>query len=161
MRRPVLFWSVAVLLPILHFLLHVGFGLGPFVPDLLTLGLLIMAREVRSGTAAGIGFGLGLMEDAFSILSFGANALALTIIGAVGSRSRELFVGESLTFLVSYLAVGTWMRFAIHWLASGPGLRPDMGEALAIQAPLVALYTAGIGIAVLRITGIWSGERGR
>jgi len=53
------------------------------------------------------------------------------------------------------------MRFAIHWLASGPGLRPDMGEALAIEAPLVALYTAGIGIAVLRITGIWSGERGR
>jgi len=160
-RRPVLFWSVAVLLPILHFLLHVGFGLGPFVPDLLTLGLLIMAREVRSGTAAGIGFGFGLMEDAFSIVSFGANALALTIIGAVASRTRELFVGESLTFLVSYLVLGTWMRFAIHWLASGPGLRPDMGEALAIQAPLVALYTAGIGIAVVRITGIWSGERGR
>ncbi len=161
MRGSPVFWGVAFLLPILHFLLHVGLGMGAGVPDLLTLGVLIVAREVRTGTAAGVGFALGLMEDAFSILSFGANALALTVVGAVGSRSREFFVGESLVFLISYLAVGTWLRYLIHWMASGAAVRPEVGDALLVQGGGVAVYTAVTGVLLLRVTGLWKGERGR
>jgi rod shape-determining protein MreD len=160
-RHPFAFWGVVLFLPVLHLLLHVGLGLGGWGPDLLTVGLLILAREVRMGTAAGVGFFFGLLEDAFSVLAFGANAFALTVVGAVGARSRDLFVGESLIFLVSYIVVGTWLRFALHWLASGSGLRPEAGQALLVDAPVAALFAAAVGILLLRTTGAWPRERTR
>ncbi len=158
MRRPLLFWGIVVTLPLLHFLLHVGFGLGMGAPDLLVVGLLLMAREVRTGTAAGMGFAFGLLEDAFSILSFGANALSLTLVGILGARSRDLFVGETTTFLVSYLVLGTWLRFALHWLFSGEETRGEAVRVLLIQAPVAALYAAAVGIVLLLATGAWQGE---
>jgi len=154
-RRSLLFWVVVLLLPLAHFFLHVGFGLGGWAPDLLTVGLLLLAREVRTGTAAGIGFGFGLLEDAFSILAFGANTLALTLVGIAGARSRDLFVGESLLFLVSYLALGTWLRFTLHWLFAGEGVRGPAMEVLVLQAPVAALYAAGVGVLILLMTGAW------
>jgi rod shape-determining protein MreD len=120
----------------------------------------MLAREVRIGVAAGVGFAFGLLEDAFSILAFGANAVALTVVGILGARSRDLFVGESLTFLISYLALGTWLRFALQWLLGGDGgPRPPAGQALLLQAPVAALYAAGVGVVLLRVMGAWSGER--
>ena len=162
MKRSPLIWGVALSLAFLHFLLHVGFGLGAWAPDLLTVGLLMLAREVRIGVAAGVGFALGLLEDAFSILAFGANAVALTIVGILGARSRDLFVGESLTFLVSYLGLGTWLRFALQWLVGGEGgPRAPAAQVLLVQAPVAALYAAGVGIVLLRATGAWSADRVR
>jgi rod shape-determining protein MreD len=157
LRNAPLFWLVALLLPILHFLLHVGLGWGAWSPDLLTVGLLLVAREVRAGTAAAAGFVLGLMEDAFSILAFGANAMALTILGILGARSRDLFVGESVVFMVSYLLLGTWLRHAIHWLVAGGEGRADVTEALLVQAPVAAIYAATVGILLILVTGTWPG----
>ncbi len=155
MRGGILFWGVVLLLPVIHFFLHVGFGIGGWAPDLLTVGLLLVAREVRTGTAAGVGFGLGLMEDAFSILAFGANTLALTLVGIAGARSRDLFLGESLVFLFSYLALGTWLRVALHWILAGEAVRGPAVEVLAIQGPVGALYAAGVGVLILLMTGAW------
>lgn len=159
MRPSILGWVVLASLPVLHFLLHVGLGLGLWAPDLLTVGLLIMARELRPGTATGLGFGFGLLEDAFSILAFGTNTVAMTVVGFLGARSRDLFVGESFVFLFSYLAIGTWLRSALQWIASGAGNRLPAGEALLLETPVAALYAAIVGIAILRITGIWNGVR--
>ena len=47
-------WVLAAALFLAHFLLHVGFGLGPVAPDLLTVALLLAARETAMGPAAGI-----------------------------------------------------------------------------------------------------------
>jgi rod shape-determining protein MreD len=155
MKRTILFWAVAALLPILHFFFHVGLG-WQWAPDLLSVGLLLAAREFRMGQAAGVGFALGLLEDAFSILSFGANTLALTVVGILGSRSRDLFVGETFGFMISYLAIGTWLRIAIHWLAAGDGRGGDVATLLLIRAPLEGLYAAGVGLAILLLTGAWT-----
>ena len=38
-------WVLLVGLVFLHFLIHVGFGVGRFAPDLLTLALLLAARR--------------------------------------------------------------------------------------------------------------------
>lgn len=135
--------------------------MGTWSPDLLTVGLLLAAREVRSGTAAGIGFFFGLLEDAFSVLSFGANAMALTVVGILGARSRDLFLGDSLLFLVSYLALGTWTRVALHWLFAGDEGRGEAWATLVVQAPVVAIYAAGVGTVLLLVTGTWSREPGR
>jgi rod shape-determining protein MreD len=155
MRRSYLFWGVVLLFPILHFLLYVGFGLGAWAPDLLTVGLLILAREVRMGTAAGIGFGYGLLEDGFSVLAFGTNALSLSLVAILGARSRDFFVGESLLFLVSYLALGTLLRHFLHWLFAGEAVREIGGRSLLLGAPVAALYAAAVGIIILMGTGIW------
>lgn len=158
MRRSPALWAVAVLLPVLHFLLHVGFGFGSEAPDLLTIGLLVTARHVRPGTAAGLGFAFGLIEDALSTLSFGANATALTVVGLLGNRSRDLFMGESLVFLTSYLALGVWTRMALHWLMAGEALWADAPRALLMEAPLEALYAAVIGTVFVWVTGAWERE---
>jgi rod shape-determining protein MreD len=159
MSRTLGFWLALVLLPVLHFLLKVGFGLGNAVPDLLTLALLLTAREVRSGAAAGFGFFYGLLEDAFAILSFGANTLVLTVLASLGARSRDLFVGESLLFFSLYLGGGTWLRAAFHWLLSDPEGRGAAGPVLLAEAPLTALYTTGVGLLLLFLTGRLVRER--
>ncbi len=110
------------------------------------------------GTAAGVGFVLGLLEDAFSLLAFGANALACTVLGIVGSRSRDLFVGESVLFLVSYLFLGTWLRGALHWLLAGDEVRSDAALSLLVNAPVDAAYATAVGVALLFVTGAWRTE---
>jgi rod shape-determining protein MreD len=157
-RHATLYRLVLVLLPVLHFLLHVGFGLGRVAPDLLAVGLLLAAREVRTGTAAGIGFLLGIMEDAFSLLAFGSNALACSLLGIAGARSRDLFLGESLIFLVTYLVVGTWIRAALHWVLAGDEVRRGAGVALLVEAPVDAGYAAAVGIGILLLTGAWRSD---
>lgn len=158
MTRVLGFWGVAFSLPILHFLLHVGLGLGAWAPDLLTVAVLVIAREVRSGVAAGTGFGLGLLADAFSVLSFGANALALTVVGILGARSRDLFVGESMLFLTFYLVLGVWLRWAVRWLASGGRFGEGATRALLMEAPVAAFYSAAVGTVILLLTGAWRRE---
>ena len=158
MRSGIGLWAVVLLLPALHFFLHVGLGIGAGAPDLLTVSLLVGARNVKIETSAGIGFAMGLMEDALSILSFGASALALTVVGILGARSRELFVGDSIGFLASYLALGVWMRGAIHWVLTWEGAAGDGVRVLLVQTPAAALYAAGVGTALLLITGVWARE---
>lgn len=160
MRHLTLYRVLLVLLLLLHFLLHVGFGLGREAPDLLAVGLLLLAREVRMGTAAGLGFVLGLLEDAFSLLAFGANALTGTFLGMVGARSRDLFVGESLLFLVSYLFFGTWLRAVLHWVVVGEEVRREVGLTLLMQGPVDAAYAAAVGVALLLATGAWRQDPG-
>lgn len=140
-------------LVILHFLVHVGLGVGPAAPDLLTLGLLLGARELRMGSAGVLGFVLGLLEDSFSVLAFGANTLAMTLVGILGSRSRDLFVGDSLLFFLAYLGLGKLLKDLVHWLATGDTLRGPFATEVLLQGGLGALYVAALGLVLLVLLG--------
>lgn len=155
MRRPAGFWGVIAFLVILHFLLHVGFGIERGAPDLLTLALLLAAREVPPGTAAGLGFGAGLLEDSFSVLAFGANTVALTAVAILGSLTRDLWVGESFRFYFIYLFLGKWLRDALFWVVAGEGIQGPAVRSLLVQAPLAALYMALVGIGLLALNQAW------
>lgn len=144
-----------MVLVLLHFFLHLGLGLGIAAPDLLTVALLVGAREIGMGGGAALGFVLGLLEDAFSVLSFGANALALTVVGALGARTRDLFVGDSVSFLVSYLFVGKWIRDLLHWMVIGEGLREPFIQVMLVEGTLGAAYATGTGLIALTLTGAW------
>ena len=146
-------WGTVVVLVVLHFLLHLGIGLDEGAPDLLTVALLLAARDVGTGAGAGIGFVLGLLEDAFSVLAFGASTLAMTLVGAAGSVTRELFVGDSLSFLVAYLFLGKWARDLIHWALMGEGLREPFVQALLVEGSLAAVYATAVGLVALAVTG--------
>ncbi|MEJ2539351.1 MAG: rod shape-determining protein MreD [Gemmatimonadota bacterium] len=156
----ILDWVVAGLLVLLHLVIHVGFGVGAAAPDLFTLALLVVARECHMALAAGLGWTLGLLEDAQGLLAFGAHGLALAIVGALAARSRELFVGDSLLFVASYLFLGKWLRDFVYWVAVGSGFRPPPVEALVVDAGLAALYMTLVGLAVVFVTGVLQGPRG-
>jgi len=160
MKAGPVFWLVVVGLGMLHFLLHVGFGLGPVAPDLATVALLLAARELGMGAAAGVGFGLGLLEDALSVLSFGANGVAMALVGVVGAITRDLFVGDSLVFLVSYFIAGKFVRDLVHWVMVGESLRQPFVDQVLVQGLIGAVYAAVVGIIVLAVTGLW-GEAGQ
>ncbi len=150
----ILVWLVIILLIVAHFVLHLGLSIALAAPDLLTIAILIAARGLRMGGAAMMGTVLGLLEDALSVLSFGANALALAITGAVASRTRDLFVGDSLLFGVSYLLLGKWVRDLIHWIAVGADLRRPFVEAMVIQSGVASIYVAVVGLVLLWLTGL-------
>ncbi|HKJ02098.1 MAG TPA: rod shape-determining protein MreD, partial [Longimicrobiales bacterium] len=148
MRSRWLVWLVVGALFFLHFVLHVGLGLGRSAPDLLTVALLLAAREVGVGAAAGTGLVFGLLEDALSVLSFGANAIAMSLVGLAGAVTRDLFVGDSLFFLVSYFVAGKFARDLIHWVVAGETVRQPFVDQVLFQGLLGGLYAAVVGIAV-------------
>lgn len=155
MRTDLRVWILVASLFILHFLLHVGFGLGPEAPDLLTVALLLVAREVRMGAAAATGLAFGILEDALSVLAFGANSMALAVLGSLGALTRDLFVGDSLLFLASYFVLGKWLRDLVHWVMVGDALRQPFVDQVVVQGLLGAVYAAAVGILVMALTGLW------
>ena len=155
MKTRVVVWIVAVALAVLHFLLHVGLGIGDAAPDLLTVALLLAVREVGLGTGAGIGLLFGLLEDALSVVAFGANTVAMTLLGVAGAATRDLFVGDSLLFLISYFALGKFARVLVHWIVVGDVLREPFLSQVLVGGLLGGLYAAAMGILVMAVTGLW------
>lgn len=147
------FWIVVVALAFLHFLLHLGFGLGREAPDLLTVALLVAARRTGVGWGAGLGFAFGLLEDAFSVLAFGTSAVAMTVVGALAASTRDLFVGESPLFFVVYLIAGKWLRDLVRWTVGGDLVREPFVHEMIVQSGLAALYAAAVGLVALALAG--------
>jgi rod shape-determining protein MreD len=147
-------WATVALLVILHFTLHTGFGIGAGAPDLLVVALLVVAREVPMGAGAGIGLTFGLLEDAFSALAFGANAVAMTVIGTLATRTRDLFVGDSRFFLPTYFFLGKAGKDLVYWLMAGDAVRDPFAQAMFVESPVAALYATLVGTAVAMLTGV-------
>lgn len=139
------FWTFIALLVVLHFVLRLSLGLAAAAPDLLTMAVLLGARQFHGGPAAVFGFALGLLEDAVSLGAFGAAAITQTVIGYLGARSRDLFVGDSLLFLALYLFLGKWVRDALYYVVAPGVRRGEPVSALLLHAPLAALYVAAAG----------------
>lgn len=140
------FWFFIGTLVVAHFALHLSFGVEDTAPDLLTIAVLLSARQVAGGLAAGVGFALGLLEDAVSLGAFGAAAVTQTIVGYLGARSRDLFVGDSAVFLGFYLFLGAWVQDALYFMLAGGVRRGEPVEMLLLNAPLEAVYAAVVGL---------------
>lgn len=146
--------AVVALLLLLHLTLHVGFGVGAAAPDLFTLALLIVARQSHMAVAAGVGLALGLLEDAQGLLAFGANGIAMALVGALGARTRDFFVGDSYLFMASYLFLGKWARDVLHWVAMGAENRTMGFGMLMVDAGAAALYLTVVGLVLVFGTGV-------
>ena len=143
------FWVFVAALVALHFILHVTLGIGIWAPDLLTLAVLLGARQLGGGGGAGLGFGLGFLEDAVSLGAFGAAAVTQTVVGYLGARSRDLFVGDSLLFLAVYLFLGAWLQDALYYGVAEAVRRGTPVERLLLSAPVEAAYVAGAGVVAI------------
>ncbi len=138
--------AMVFLLAVLYFVLRVGLGLGLLVPDLIVVAVLLAARHLRPGWAAGLGLLLGMLEGSVYPLTFGASALALTLVGYLGSRTRDVFSGSGLVFLAFYLFVGKWLYDIVIYLILLLDATPGPASALLLISPLAALYAAAAGL---------------
>lgn len=154
------FWLFVALLVVLHFTLHLSLGLGRTAPDLLTVAALLGARRLPGAGAAALGLALGLLNDALSLVAFGASAVALTAVSYLGSRTRDVFEGESVLFGAIYLFLGKWLHDTIYFLLGlARGGTDDAVGVLLTSAPIAAAYAAGAGLLALILFRSVGGER--
>lgn len=144
------FWVFVGLLIVLHFLLRVGLGYEQLAPDLLVVALLIAARQLPAGYAAGLGLVLGILDGALVPFALGGSALALTVLGYVGSRSREFFSEDNYLLYALYLFLGKWLFDTVLFLVTGDAFRAGASYLLLVS-PLTALYAAAAGLVSLAV----------
>jgi rod shape-determining protein MreD len=153
------FTVFVALLIALHLFLRVGLGLGFWAPDLLTIALLLAARRLPAGWAAGLGLAFGLIRDAVNLTTFGSDMVVMTVLGYLGSRTRDYFVGDSTFFLAIYLFLGKWLHDALYFVVSRAIGVEDAVSVLLIEAPLAAAYSAFAGLVAFSAYRAFARER--
>jgi rod shape-determining protein MreD len=141
------FWVFIIVLVVLHFGVHVALGIRGLAPDFLTIALLLGSRRLSGAGAAGLGLAMGLLNDALSLTSFGALAVTYSIVGFLGSRSRDMFEGDSLLFVAAFIFLGKWVRDFLYQLLA----HPEQWSYMWSGALLAALYTAVAGVVALTL----------
>jgi rod shape-determining protein MreD len=142
-------WKFAVFIVVLvalHFILRVGLGLGVLAPDLLVVALLLASRRLRPGTAAGLGFLLGLLEGSANPFVFGVASLALAVLGYLGSRSREWLAGDDPLNMVAFFFAGTLLYEVLLYLFLALGGVGGSPMAPLIPAVVASIYAAAVGL---------------
>jgi len=153
------YWVFIFLIILAHFVLHLAIGLGDRAPDLLTVAVLLGARRLRGAHAALLGFVLGVLNDALSLVAFGAEAVVLSLLGFLGARSRDLFEGDSMLFVGFYVFLGKWLHDVIYQFLARGVPHGETASFLLVHAPLAALYAAGAGVLALILYRATTGER--
>ena len=145
------FVGLIAALVILHFVLRVGFGLGFYVPDLLTVALLLAARRMRAGAAAGLGVLFGVLDGAVNPFTMGASALVLAVLGYLASRSREVLAGDSPVLLIAFRGLGKYLFDLFLWGVLSSRALAGPASVLFTLSPLAALYAAAAGLAAVTV----------
>jgi rod shape-determining protein MreD len=146
---------VLVGLVVLHFTVRARLGGDRIAPDFLLLALLIYTIRAQPGRSAAAGFVIGLLRDALTPASFGAGALAHTLVGYLSSWAKAVFFAENVFVNGCLFFAGTWLRNLIVLLASGRIAGAQLGWELLVWSPLQSLTTAAVGIVVLWLFSGW------
>ena len=149
------FWVFITVLVVLHFVVRIGLGWEQLAPDLLVVALLLAARELRAGAAAGLGFLLGILDGSIVPFALGSSALVLAILGFLGSRTREFLSGDNLLTLAVYLFAGKWAFDAMLYVVTG-AVFDRGGSYLILISPLTALYAAAAGLVATAVYRIFA-----
>ena len=142
-------------LVVLHFSLRPRLGDDRVAPDFLLLALLLYAIRAKPGRSAAAGFVVGLLKDALTPASFGAAALAHTLVGYLSAWAKALFFAENIFVTGCLLFAGTWTRNFLLAVVSGRFKGGLLGWELLVWAPLQSLTTALTGMLVLGLFGRW------
>lgn len=156
--RSTTFWTFIVILVLLHLVLRLTLGMT-LVPDLLVVAALLGARRLGGWQAALFGLGLGVLADSLALVGFGATAVAFVVVCYIGSRSRNLFEGESFIFITVYAFTGAWLVELIRFMTGAAAVRGAGAAYLVSGALLSALgITAAAVVSLIAYRAI-SGER--
>ena len=149
------FWVILAVLVALQFSLRSRLGDERIAPDFLLLALLIYTIRSQPGRSAAAGLVVGLLRDALTPASFGAGALAHTLVGYLSAWGKAVFFAENLFVNGCLFFAGTWFRNLVVALASGKLKGGQLGWELLVWSPLQSLTTAVSGVAVLWLFGRW------
>jgi rod shape-determining protein MreD len=152
------FWLFIAVLVLLHLTLRLALG-TMLVPDLLVVALLLSARRLGAPAASLLGLFLGILADSLALVGFGATAVAFVIAGFIGSRSRNIFEGDSHLFVFVYVFLGAWLIDAMIFFVGGARGRGMDPMLLLTAAPLTAVLTATAAVVALIAYRAITGKR--
>ena len=149
------------LLVILHFTVRSHLGGDRVAPDFLLLALMIYTIRAEPGKSAAAGFMIGLLRDAMTPISFGAGALAHTLVGFFSSWAKAVSSAEHVFVKGCLFFAGTRLRNLIVLLVSGKLQSSQVAWELLVWSPLQGLSTAIVGVVVLWFFRGWLSPRRR
>jgi rod shape-determining protein MreD len=117
--------------------------------DFLVIALLLVAVRTRPGAAALAGFALGVLSDSLTPESFGAGALAMTIVGFGASWLKAAFFADNIALNGVFIFAGKWTFDTIFLLAEHRLQGTDLLVQVLLWSPLAAAATAAAGLVVL------------
>lgn len=120
-------------------------------PDFLIIALLLASVRVRPGVAAAFGFVLGLASDSVALASFGAGALAMTLIGFTWSRLKAVFFADHVLLNGFFLFLGKWAYDIVMTLVEHRMQGLELVIKLLVWSPLSAAATAVAGVLALML----------
>jgi rod shape-determining protein MreD len=142
------------LLAALHFYVRPRLWDSRAAPDFLLLALMLVAIRARPGIAALAGFIVGVVSDVLTPASFGAGALAHTVVGYLASWGRQVFFPDNLLVNAGLFAGGVMLRNALMLVTSGTPAG-QLSAGLLVWSPLQAITTAVAGTVILLLFRNW------
>jgi rod shape-determining protein MreD len=147
--------AVVVVLVVLQFVVQ---PLIPWrvSPDFLVMAVLYAAVRMRPGSAAVLGFALGLATDSLALTGFGAGALAMAAVGFGASWLKGMFFADNVAINAAFLFLGKWAFDIVYVVAQRQMSLGAVVAQLFVWSVLSALFTAAVGVvamAVLRPLG--------
>jgi rod shape-determining protein MreD len=141
---------LCVILVILHYTLRPLLAWRASA-DFLIIALLLASVRVRPGVAAILGFALGLVSDSLALSSFGAGALAMTLIGFGWSRLKAVFFADHVLLNGFFLFLGKWAYEVVMALAEHRMSGAELLMQILVWSSLSAAVTAVAGVLALMI----------
>jgi rod shape-determining protein MreD len=138
------FTAFALTSILIAILLEGALALGPARPDFAVV--ILVYGSIRWGAMGGavLGFGLGILRDVLVLYALGLHAVGMTILGyGVGKLRDTLYLSAPAVDLV--LLAGTKLLLDIIVLSATAGAWSTWESRFFWEAPLSALYTAGLG----------------
>ncbi|MBC8086091.1 MAG: rod shape-determining protein MreD [Phycisphaerae bacterium] len=119
--------------------------------DFLAIAVLFSAVRVRPGSAALMGFLIGLTVDALQPDSFGAATLAFTLVGYSASWLKAVFFADHVALTGLFVFAGKWLYDGVYNLA-GPRIGGlDLVLQMLLWTPLAAALTALVAVLLLTV----------
>jgi rod shape-determining protein MreD len=150
---------VVAALVLLHVSLRPRLGDGRFTPDFVLLALLLYAVRATPGAGAVAGFLVGLAVDAVAPTSFGAAALAHTVVGYLAGWLKAFVVAENAPMTALFMLVAAWLRDVIQVLASNQLAGGALVWQLLGYSPVAALTTGATALVLLLLLRGWLAPR--
>jgi len=117
--------------------------------DFLLIAVLLASVRVRPGTAAVIGFIVGLVSDSLAPDALGAGALAMSVIGFSASYLKAVFFADNLVLSAFFFFLGKWMFDVIYFALEHRVRGVELVQQLVLWSPLSAAVTAAVGVLLL------------
>lgn len=141
---------VCAILIVLHYTLRPLLAWRASV-DFLIVALLLGYVRLRPGLAAVYGFLLGLTADSLAVGTFGAAALAMSVVGFGASWLKAVFFADNLALNGFFLFLAKWVFDLIFLLVAHHAQGTELLMQIFVWSPLSAAVTAVAGVIALSL----------